>query len=215
MLKAAAPAADAAADTRWPIYVTVVAVTGAVNAVTGAVTGVTWVRDSALDVTGTVLAVIAVAGCHPPSRRADGPGQVLLATPGSLAHATIAYATEVATALRDTCRYARPSRYPLHRCWSRRWSRASRDPEVVSSFQNVPRPKWPRSPLRHRCQDCALAAARRLVNKSSDRLHRASPLRARPTPGPLTGRALPGSSSRFSGRRGANSRLVAGPLGFV
>jgi hypothetical protein len=34
-------------------------------------------------------------------------------------------------------------------------------------------------PRRHRRQDRALAAARRLVNKSSDRIHRASPLRAR------------------------------------
>jgi hypothetical protein len=46
-------------------------VTGAVNAVTGAVTAVTWGRDPVLDVTGTVPAVIAVAGCHSPSHRAD------------------------------------------------------------------------------------------------------------------------------------------------
>jgi hypothetical protein len=39
---------------------------------------------------------------------------------GSLAHATLACATEVATALRDTRRYARPSRYPLVTNWSRR-----------------------------------------------------------------------------------------------
>jgi hypothetical protein len=101
----------------------VVAVTGAVNAVTG----VTWGRDPALDVTGTVPAVIAEAGCHPPSRRADGLGQVLLATLGSLAQATLACATEIATAMHDTRRYARPSRYPLY-CRSRRWSRASPDP---------------------------------------------------------------------------------------
>jgi hypothetical protein len=119
-------------------------VTGAVNAVTGAVTAVTWGRDPSLDVTGTVPAVIAVAGCHSPSRRADRPGHVQLATLGSLAHATLACATEVATALRDTRRYARPSRYPLHRCRSRRWSRASRGPEVASSFRIVPRPKRPR-----------------------------------------------------------------------
>ena len=129
--------------TRW-LSVTVVAVTGAVNAVTGAVTAVTWGRDPALDVTGTVPAVIAVAGCHSPSRRADRPGHVLLATLGSLAHVTLACATEVATALRDTRRFARPSRYPLVTYRSRRWSRASRDPEVASSFQNVPRPKRPR-----------------------------------------------------------------------
>jgi hypothetical protein len=83
----------------------VVAVTGAVNAVTGAVTAVTWGRDPVLDVTGTVPAVIAVAGCHSRSCRADGPGHVLLATLESLAHATLACATEDATALRDTCRY--------------------------------------------------------------------------------------------------------------
>ena len=158
---------------------------------TGAVTAVTWGRDPALDVTGTVPAVIAVAGCHSPSRRADGPGHVLLTTLGSLAHATLACATEVATALRDTRRYARPSRYPLNRCQSRRWSRTAR----VAG--HVPR-ATPRSrlrskmsqgrngpaagqglPRRHRRQDRALAAARRLVNKSSDRLHRAFPLRAR------------------------------------
>ena len=51
-----------------------VAVTGAVNAVTGTVTAVTWGRDPALDVTSTVPAVIAVAGRHPLSRRAEGPG---------------------------------------------------------------------------------------------------------------------------------------------
>jgi hypothetical protein len=102
----------------------VVAVTGTVNAVTGAVTAVTWGSDPALDVTGTVPAVIAVAGCHLPSRRANSQGHVLLATLGSLAHATLACATEVLTALRDTCRYARQSRYPLHRCRSRRWSLA-------------------------------------------------------------------------------------------
>ncbi len=101
-MKATAPAADAAADSK---PVTVVAVTGAVNAVSS----VTWGRDPALDVTCTVPAVIAVAGCHPPSRRADGPGQVLLATLGSLAQATLACTTEIATALRDTRRYARPS----------------------------------------------------------------------------------------------------------
>ena len=57
--------------------------TGAVNAVTGAVAAVTWGRDPALDVTGAVPAVIA-AGCHSPSRRADRPGHVLLATLGRL-----------------------------------------------------------------------------------------------------------------------------------
>jgi hypothetical protein len=100
----------------------VVAVTGAVNALTGAVTAVTWVRDPALDVTGTVPAVIAVAGRCSLSRRADGPGHLPLATLRSLAHETLACVTKVATALRDTCRHARTSRYPLHRCRSRRWS---------------------------------------------------------------------------------------------
>jgi hypothetical protein len=47
----------------------VVAVTGAVNAVTGAVTAETWDRDPALDVTGFVPAVIAVAGCQSPTAR--------------------------------------------------------------------------------------------------------------------------------------------------
>jgi hypothetical protein len=49
---------------RLPPSVTVVAVTGAVNAVIGAVTAVTWGRDPAMDVTGTVPAVITMAGCH-------------------------------------------------------------------------------------------------------------------------------------------------------
>jgi hypothetical protein len=60
-----------------------------VNAVTGAVTAVTWGRGPALDVTGTVPAVIAVAGRHSLSRRADGPGHLLLVTRRSLAHATL------------------------------------------------------------------------------------------------------------------------------
>jgi hypothetical protein len=104
--------------TRWPPSVIVAAVTGAVNATTGAVTAVTWDRDSALDVTGTLPAVIAVTGCQSLSRQADGPSHLPLATLGSLAYVTLACATEVAsaTALRDTSRYARPSRYPLHRC---------------------------------------------------------------------------------------------------
>jgi hypothetical protein len=85
-------------------------------------------------VTGTVNAVT------------NGPGHLLLATLGSLAHVTLACSDDIAIALRDTSRYARQSRYPLHRCRSRPWSRASRDPkvpEVASSFQNVPRPKLP------------------------------------------------------------------------
>ncbi len=49
------------------------------------------------------------------------------------------------------------------------------DPEVASSIQNFPRPKRPRCravvPCRHRRQDRALAAARRLGNKP---FHRAS-----------------------------------------
>jgi hypothetical protein len=116
-------------------------VTGTVNAVTGAVTAVTWGHDPALDVTGTVPAVIAVAGRHSLSRRAERPGHVPLATLGSLAHVTLACATEVATALRDTRRYARPSRYPLHRCRSRRWSRTSRDPDRGRVFD----PKCPKA----------------------------------------------------------------------
>jgi hypothetical protein len=80
----------------------VVAVTGAVNAVTGAVTAETWDRDPALDVTGFVPAVIAVAGCRVLANR---PGHVLLATLGSLAHVTLA----CATAMRVTCRYALPN----------------------------------------------------------------------------------------------------------
>jgi hypothetical protein len=84
-------------------------------------------------------------------------------------------------------------------------------------------------PRRHRRQNRALAAARRLVNKSSDRLHRASPLRARPyyftlaviwllrrQPSALTSRSLqhlpPGCSSALlpSHLFGRPSRSSAG-----
>jgi hypothetical protein len=65
---------------------TMVAVTGTVNALTGAVIAVTWGRDPALDVTGTVPALIAVTGCQSLSRRADGLGHLPLATRRLLAH---------------------------------------------------------------------------------------------------------------------------------
>jgi hypothetical protein len=52
-----------------------------VVAVKGAVPGVTWGYDPALDVTGTVPAVIAVAGCHSPCRRADSPSHHWVARP--------------------------------------------------------------------------------------------------------------------------------------
>ncbi len=119
-----------------------IAVTGAVNAVTGAVTCVTWGRDPALDVTGAVPTVIAVAGCHSPGRRpgscparhtgvtCPGPGHVLLATLGALGSRSLARpklrplcATRVATLDRvDSTCLARPR---------------------VRS-KNVPRPKRPR-----------------------------------------------------------------------
>ena len=64
--KTAAPAAYAAAESgpagRWLLSVAVIAVTGAVKAVTGAVTAVTRGRDPGLNVSGTVLAVTAMAG---------------------------------------------------------------------------------------------------------------------------------------------------------
>jgi hypothetical protein len=105
MVKAAAPAADLAVDSgpagRSPL--TVVAVTGAVNAVTGVVTAVTWGRDPALDVTGTVPAVIALAGCHSPSRRADRPGHVLLAILGSLALKLLTQRSLARPKLRPLC----------------------------------------------------------------------------------------------------------------
>jgi hypothetical protein len=47
---------------RWLLSVAVIAVTGAVKAVTGAVTAVTRGRDPGLNVSGTVLAVTAMAG---------------------------------------------------------------------------------------------------------------------------------------------------------
>jgi hypothetical protein len=59
-----------------------------------------------------------------------------------------------------------------------------RDPVVGSTIQNSPGPKGPRCRAvvsrRHRRQDRALAAARRLGNKLSHRLHRAFPPRSRP-----------------------------------
>ncbi len=121
--------------------------TGAVNAVTGAVNAVTWGRDPALDVTGTVPAVIAVAGCHSPSRRADRPGHVLphwgrLFTQRSLARPKLRplCATRVATlAPVDTLSVA-----SLVTCLAR-----------PRGLQNVPRPKRPRCraiPRRHRRQ---------------------------------------------------------------
>jgi hypothetical protein len=104
-------------------------------------TAVTWGRDPALDVTGTVPAVIAVAGCHSPSRQADRPGHVLLATLGSLAHVTLACATEVATALRDTRHVPRATpRSRLH-------SEMSQGRNGPAAGQGLPR--------RHRRQDRA------------------------------------------------------------
>jgi hypothetical protein len=173
MVKAAAQAADAAAvsgpagrpPSPWSL-----------NAVTGAVTAVTWGHDPALGVTCIVPTVIAVAGRHSLSRRADGPGHL-----PSLAHEALAGANEVATALRDTSLHARPSRYPLHRCRSRRWSRCLKRPRGRVFVPKRPKLRQ-NSPRRHRLQDLAMAASRRLVNKSSDRLHRACPLRARRGP---------------------------------
>ena len=210
--------------------------TGAVNAVTGAVAAVTWGRDPALDVTGTVPAVIAVAGCHSPSRRADRPGHVLLATLGSLAHVTLACATEVATALRDTRRYARSGRYPLHRCRSSRWSRTDR----VAG--HVPR-ATPRSRLRSKMsqgrngpaagQGCHAATGARIVPWrqpgdwlinlpiASTALFRSepdlwagarSPLRRRRGPG--SGSASGGPRRRGGGRSsGARARLAVKAAG--
>ncbi len=62
-----------------------VAVTGAVNAVTGTVTAVTWGRDPALVVTGTVPAVIAVVVTLSVAGP-DSPGHLPLATLRLLAH---------------------------------------------------------------------------------------------------------------------------------
>jgi hypothetical protein len=59
----------------------------------------------------------------------------------SPAHATLACATEVATALCCTSRHARSARYALLSVASLLSAHdASRDPEVASSFQNVPMP---------------------------------------------------------------------------
>ena len=74
---------------RWPLPVTVIAVTGAVKAVTGAVTGavkaVIRIRDPAPTVTGAVPAVTAGRSslAESPGQR---PGSLPLATPESLAH---------------------------------------------------------------------------------------------------------------------------------
>jgi hypothetical protein len=60
-----------------------------------------------------------------------------------------------------------------------RATQRSRLPSKMSEGRNGP-DAGQSLPRRHRRFDRALAAARRLVNKSSDRLYRASPLRARP-----------------------------------
>jgi hypothetical protein len=122
--------------TRWPLSVTVVAVTGSVNAETCAVTAVTCGRDPALDVTSTVSAVVAVAGRHSLSRLDDCPGHLPLATLGSLADETLACGTKV------------------------RWSRSLARPlAVASSFQNTPRPKRPR----YRAKSCHATTGGRIV----------------------------------------------------
>jgi hypothetical protein len=125
--------------TRWPPSVTVVDVTGAVNAVTGAVTAVTWGHDPVPEVTGTVPAVIAVAGCHSPSRRAItfSPQWGRLLMKRSLARPKLRpfCAIRVATLARVNTRGIAVGRVA--------GNEGSRDPEVASSFQNVPRPKRP------------------------------------------------------------------------
>jgi hypothetical protein len=97
-----------------PLPVTVFAVTCAVKvvgcAVTGAVTAVTRGRDPAPAVTGSVPAVIAVAG-GPLGQRPGLP----LATPDSLAHETSACASDAATAPGGTSRHACLSRPLLPR----------------------------------------------------------------------------------------------------
>jgi hypothetical protein len=72
MVKATAPATDAAAESlragpRWPLSVTLIAVTGAVKAVTGDVTVVTRGRDPSAGRDRHCAAVTAVAGGLPPS----------------------------------------------------------------------------------------------------------------------------------------------------
>ncbi len=136
-----------------------VAVTGAVNAVTGAVAAVTWGRDPALDMTGTVPAVIAVAGCHSPSRRADRPGHVLLATLGSLAANSAKLrplcATRVATLALVETRCIAVGRVAGH---SPRVTPRSRLGSKMSQCRNGPA-AGQRLPRRHRRQDSTLAAA--------------------------------------------------------
>jgi hypothetical protein len=167
--------------TRWPPSVTVVDMTGAVNAVTGAVTAVTWGRDPVPEVTGTVPAVIAVAGCHSPShgRRAIScsPQWGRLLMKRSLARPKLRpfCATRVATLARVDTRGIAVGRVA--------GNEASRDPEVASSFQNVARPKRPSCRAEVATPPPAPGSrpggsqAIGSYHKSSDRLHRASTLR--------------------------------------
>ncbi len=129
-----------------------VAVTGGVNAVSGAVITVSWGSDPALVVTGTVPSVIAVAGCHSPSRRACPARHTGVACSRNASLRDRSYDRS----LRDTRRYARPSRYPLHRCRSRRWSHASCSRVFVPN-----RPKAETAPLPGK--GCHAATSARIV----------------------------------------------------
>jgi hypothetical protein len=173
---------------------------------------VTWGCDPALDVTGTVLAVIAVAatgrlsldqstGRRPgpsPASHTDADYLPLLMnsikllcccsphwgrsrTQRSLARQKLRplCTTRVATLARVDSSCIAVGRIPGHVPHATlRSRRPSRLRSKMSQGRNDPA-AGQRLPRRHRRQDRALAAARRLVNKSSYRIHPASPPRAR------------------------------------
>ncbi len=163
------------------------------NAVTGAVTAVTCGRD----VTGIVPAVsLAQSPGRPPGScpaRHTGVACARLrdrSCDRSAQHASLRSLESIPVSLSVaslvTC-LARPrGRIFVPKC---------------PKAETAPLPGKGYLPRRHRRQDRALAAARRLVIKSTDRLHGASPLRARH--GESAARRLHGSSARCLGETSA------------
>jgi hypothetical protein len=126
----------------------------------GAVTAVTRGRDPALNVTGTVLAVTAVAGGLEP---------LLLDRRTSLDHESLVCATKDTIALLGTSHHTRSTCQTLPRCRLRRCSRCLARPCGRDFVQKCTKAQTARCravvPCSRRRQDRALVAARRLGNK--------------------------------------------------